>query len=70
MYNSGMLSLQAVGKEAKKAIAGDEWRKGSVEERLEYSLVKVDIYMYMYVPYGNIKDRGIQLVWLVITVCH
>lgn len=26
---------------AKKAVITDEWRSGTVEERLEYSLVKV-----------------------------
>ena len=32
---------QTLGKGAKKAVTTDEWRKKSVEERLEHSLVKV-----------------------------
>jgi hypothetical protein len=42
------LSLQAMGKGAKKAIAGDEWRNRSVEERLEYSLVKVRTHIVVF----------------------
>lgn len=33
--------LQSIQKGAKKTAMGDEWRNASVEERLEYSLVKV-----------------------------
>ena len=32
---------QSLGKGAKKQVMTDEWRSGSAEERLEYSLVKV-----------------------------
>ena len=32
---------QSLGKDAKKAGVSDEWRGKPVEERLEYSLVKV-----------------------------
>ena len=34
-------TLQRVGKNAKKVVETDEWRKDSVEERLVYSLMKV-----------------------------
>lgn len=30
-----------MGKDAKKAVVSDEWRNKNVEERLEFSLIKV-----------------------------
>ncbi|KAJ8309214.1 hypothetical protein KUTeg_014088 [Tegillarca granosa] len=37
---------QSLGKDAKKAAVSDEWREKSVEERLEYSLIKgIDKYV-------------------------
>lgn len=30
-----------MGKDAKKAVVSDEWRNNNVEERLEFSLIKV-----------------------------
>ena len=39
-----ILSMQGLGKGAKKQVVTDEWRHGNVEERLEYALVKVTTY--------------------------
>lgn len=36
-----LLLIQTHGKGGKKVIQTDEWRNGSIEERLEYALVKV-----------------------------
>ena len=33
--------LQTLGKDAKKGVIDESWRNGTVEERLEYSLIKV-----------------------------
>lgn len=36
-----LILTQTHGKGGKKVIQTDEWRNGSIEERLEYALVKV-----------------------------
>lgn len=38
--------LQNLGGSTKKAVVSDAWRNKSVEERLEYSLVKVGVDYY------------------------
>lgn len=39
----------------KKVVQTDEWRKSSVEERLEYALIKVDLCRKLSLP-SDLKD--------------
>lgn len=41
LYFLVLILIQTHGKGGKKVIQTDEWRNGSIEERLEYALVKV-----------------------------
>ena len=47
MYMDFILFTQSLGKGEKKVIPTDEWRNGSVKERLKHSLVKVIIITLM-----------------------
>lgn len=38
-----VFSFQNHAQGGKKVVQTDEWRKGSVEERLEYALIKVNL---------------------------
>lgn len=38
-----VFSFQNHAQGGKKVVQSDEWRKGSVEERLEYALIKVNL---------------------------
>jgi len=37
-----------MGKDAKKAVVSDEWRSKDVEERLSYSLIKVNFRPFIF----------------------
>ena len=54
---------QTKGKGGKKAIETDEWREKPVEERLQYSLVKVGIYLIMKHCAMKIFDVAIFIVF-------
>lgn len=52
LASSYVFSFQTHAQGGKKVVQTDEWRKGSVEERLEYALIKVNLCRKLSYPWA------------------